>query len=129
MNLNSLQKLVGDTDIYLLDQIMKGRYIVGDTILDAGCGNGRNLHWFLQNDLNVYGIDTDEGSISNLKNSYPHLPADKFMISPVEETIFTDDHFDHIISSAVLHFANSTDQFNKMMVEIRNLLWFINISL
>lgn len=54
----SIHDLIGDTDIYLLDQIMKGRYNANDKILDAGCGNGRNLHWFLLYNISVYGIDT-----------------------------------------------------------------------
>jgi hypothetical protein len=40
--------LLGNTDIYLLDQIMKGRYAPSDILLDAGAGGGRNLHWFVQ---------------------------------------------------------------------------------
>ena len=40
----SVQELIGNTDIYLIDQIMKNRYNQQDKILDAGCGNGRNLH-------------------------------------------------------------------------------------
>lgn len=59
MNQFSIQELIGNTDIYLLDQIMKGRYTPGERILDAGCGNGRNLVWFLKNDFDVYAVDKD----------------------------------------------------------------------
>ena len=48
MKEETIQSLVGNTDIYLLDQIMKERYKRGESILDAGCGEGRNLHWFLK---------------------------------------------------------------------------------
>ncbi|MEO6540841.1 MAG: class I SAM-dependent methyltransferase [Ferruginibacter sp.] len=119
---NSIQQLLGQTDIYLIDQILKGRYVEGDTILDAGCGSGRNLHWFIQNQFNLYGIDSHAEAISKLKNSFPGLPADRFLVSPVEETIFTDNYFDHIISSAVLHFADSTAQFIKMIAEMERIL-------
>ena len=61
-----IQKLLGQTDIYLLDQIMKGRYSAADKILDAGCGTGRNMHWFLQNNFEVYAIDTNEEIINQL---------------------------------------------------------------
>lgn len=40
-------------DIYLLDQIMKGRYDKEDIILDAGCGEGRNLRWFVEMDHDI----------------------------------------------------------------------------
>lgn len=101
---------------------MKSRYNPEDKILDAGCGPGRNMYWFLQNNFNIYGTDISDEAISNLKNQYPDLPADKFLVSSVEETIFPDNHFDHIISSAVLHFANSTVHFHKMMNEMVRIL-------
>ncbi|MGB4845945.1 MAG: class I SAM-dependent methyltransferase [Ferruginibacter sp.] len=115
---NSLQELLGQTDIYLADQIMKGRYTTDDKILDAGCGTGRNLHWFLQNNYNISGIDTNPEAISQLHTQYPNLPAKKFTVSPIEATGFPDNHFDHIICSAVLHFANSIEHFNRMMAEM-----------
>lgn len=101
---------------------MKGRYDPADTILDAGCGTGRNMHWFLQNNFNIYGTDISGDAVRDLVNKYPDLPADKFLVSSVEETSFPDGHFDHIICSAVLHFANSTAQFNKMMIEMTRIL-------
>ncbi len=116
--INSIQSLLGQTDIYLIDQIMKGRYKDDESILDAGCGQGRNMHWFLQNNFNITGLDLSEENIRDLKATYPGLPPNRFMVSAVEQTLFPDAHFDHIISSAVLHFANSTAQFNKMMMEM-----------
>ncbi|MGZ8558240.1 MAG: class I SAM-dependent methyltransferase [Chitinophagaceae bacterium] len=122
MNLNSLQKLVGDTDIYLLDQIMKGRYRQADKILDAGCGTGRNLHWFLQNNMDVYGIDRDVFAINSIKAEHPSMPSEKLQAGSIEKMPFENNFFDHIISSAVLHFAVSTAQFHKMMHEIIRVL-------
>jgi hypothetical protein len=36
-----LQALLGGTDIYLLDQILRGNFAPGMKIFDAGCGGGR----------------------------------------------------------------------------------------
>ena len=101
MKLNSLQKLVGDTDIYLLDQIMKGRYRQTDKILDAGCGTGRNLYWFLQNNMDVYGIDQDPFAINSIKAEHPSISNEKLQVAAVEKMPFENNFFDHIISSAV----------------------------
>ena len=60
MQSNTLIEMVGNTDIYLLDQIMKARYLKGDKVLDAGCGTGRNMFWFINNGITIYGIDADE---------------------------------------------------------------------
>jgi SAM-dependent methyltransferase len=122
MKSNSLQELVGDTDIYLLDQIMKGRYQQTDKILDAGCGKGRNLHWFLNEKMDVYGVDLNPGAINELKAAYPSLPADRLQSYPVEHLPFENNFFDHVISSAVLHFANSISQFQGMLAEMVRVL-------
>jgi 2-polyprenyl-3-methyl-5-hydroxy-6-metoxy-1,4-benzoquinol methylase len=119
---DSIQQLVGNTDIYLLDQIIKGRYDAGSRILDAGCGMGRNLHWYLQNDYTVYGIDTDENSIAILKKENPSMPSGNFNVMPVENMTFDNEAFDHVICSAVLHFANNTGHFFAMMTEVLRIL-------
>lgn len=118
---NNIQSLLGQTDIYLVDQIMKGRYQSGDSILDAGCGGGRNLHWFLQNDFLINGIDSSEVAIENLKKQFPEL-ANSFRVASLEHTPFSDDYFHHIICSAVLHFAENTDHFNAMFTELVRIL-------
>jgi ubiquinone/menaquinone biosynthesis C-methylase UbiE len=118
---NSINELLGDTDIYLLDQVMKGRYGSKDLILDAGCGYGRNLHWFLQNNGNIYGVDQNEAAISTLKNLHPSL-AERFQQAPVEKLPFGDDTFHHVISSAVLHFARDTQHFRDMIAEMTRVL-------
>lgn len=113
-----LSSFLGQTDIYLLDQIMKGRYNEHDKILDAGCGKGRNMHWFLQNDLEIYGIDKNAEAIAQLRSSNPTLPAKRLQVLPVEKMSFPDNYFDHVISSAVLHFAKSTKHFKEMFSEM-----------
>lgn len=118
----SLNVLLGQTDIYLLDQIMKGRYNENEKILDAGCGEGRNMYWFLQNDFAIYGTDINETAIAQLKSANPDLPAERLQIAAVEKSPFTDNYFDHIISSAVLHFANSTQHFKAMFTEMVRVL-------
>jgi tellurite methyltransferase len=121
-NPSSIHEMIGETDIYLLDQIMKGRYEIQDTILDAGCGFGRNMHWFIKNNYAIYGINKNEEAISTLKAKYPSLPGERLLVSPVEQMPFANNYFNHIISSAVVHFANNTQQFYSMITEMLRLL-------
>ena len=120
-HLNSIEEVIGATDIYLVDQIMKGRYKATDTILDAGCGYGRNLHWFLRSKVVIYGTDQDGNAIHELQLRHPAV-AERFRLSAVEKIPFENDRFDHIISSAVLHFANDAGHFRQMMAEMVRVL-------
>lgn len=120
--MNDIQALIGNTDIYLLDQMMKGRYSKDDTILDAGCGGGRNLHWFLLNKMNVYATDVVPQTIPGLPGKDPRFPYERFITCPVEDMPFKDGFFDHIISSAVLHFAKTTVHFFSMLSEMLRVL-------
>ena len=117
-----MQEILGQTDIYLIDQIMKGRYKSSDKILEAGCGGGRNMDWFVKNDFQVYGIDQSEAAILNLKSKYSNLQEERLQIARVEKIPFEDNYFNHIISSAVLHFAKSEDHFKEMMREMLRVL-------
>ena len=122
MQNKSIKSLLGQTDIYLIDQIMKDRYVADDIILDAGCGSGRNMYWFLKNGFTIIGIDINEVAIEELKVNYPGLSENSYLVSPLENTPFARNHFNHIICSAVLHFAKSLAQFSSMFTELVRIL-------
>lgn len=114
-----LQQRYGNIDIYLFDQLLKGTYANCHKILDAGCGGGRNLYYFLQNGFEVYGIDPNPDAIEAVKelskNLSPANPLSNFKIHSAEDMPFDDGHFDLVISSAVLHFAHSEAHFDDMV--------------
>ena len=59
MEVNELNKLLGNIDLYLLDQLLKGRFSKEMMILDAGCGEGRNTHYFIQKGYRIVGVDSN----------------------------------------------------------------------
>ena len=69
----------------------------------------------------IYGVDRDEGAIDHLKDRYPSL-AERFQQASVEKLPFADNYFNHVISSAVLHFARDTHQFYSMIAEMLRVL-------
>ncbi len=116
----NLQKLFGNIDIYVFDQILKGRYAQCKKILDAGCGGGRNIVYFLQlPEYEVYGVDIKQDAIDHVRQLAakisPHTPADHFQLGKVEELPYEDETFDLVICNTVLHFAENTDHFDRMM--------------
>lgn len=120
--MHNIIQLLGHTDIYLLDQIMKGRYVATDTVLDAGAGGGRNLRWFLHEGCTVYATDRSPEALEALRENYPDLPRAQIHLAPVEQLPFPDAFFDHVICSAVLHFADSTRHFEQMFAELARVL-------
>jgi len=121
MNKN-LQQLFGNIDIYLFDQLLKGTYNNCRNVLDAGCGGGRNLVYFLQNGLEVYGIDPNPEAIEAVKellaNVAPANPQQNFILCPAEDMPFDNGSFDLVICSAVLHFAQNHEHFDSMLRSI-----------
>lgn len=117
--MNTLHEQVGDIDIYLLDQILKGRFSPGMKILDAGCGGGRNIIYFLREGYQVYGVDNNPESIAYVRRLAHHLAPqispENFQVADVDQIVFGADQFDVVISSAVLHFASDEDHFRRML--------------
>ena len=109
----------GQIDIYLLDQILKGRIASGDTILDAGCGHGRNLVYFLRSGFEVLAVDSEPDAVSEVTRTAaelaPRLSSDNFRVESLEAMSFADGVADVVISSAVLHFARDDAAFDAML--------------
>jgi tellurite methyltransferase len=126
MNINKLQEALGNTDIYLIDQILKGRFNTKMKILDAGCGEGRNLHWFLKEGFEIYGTDTNKNAINMLgyicRSMNRQDAAENLFDHPLEESLFPPQAFDFIICSAVLHFARNETHFFNMISELDRIL-------
>ncbi|MBB2148634.1 class I SAM-dependent methyltransferase [Pedobacter gandavensis] len=120
-----IQKTFGNIDIYLFDQLAKGTYDECSAILDAGCGTGRNLLYFLKSGVEVFGVDQNPAAISQLRglaSQFSHInPEANFKVSAVEKLPFEPERFDLVISSAVLHFAENLSHFNDML----NSMWSV----
>jgi tellurite methyltransferase len=112
--LSDLRAQFGDIDIYLFDQLLKGRIAPGMRIVDAGCGYGRNLVYLLRNGFEVHGVDADPAGVAAVR-AMPGAVAANFHVASVEDMPFGDGFADVVISSAVLHFAQSDDQFLVMI--------------
>jgi len=116
---NRLSELYGNIDIYLFDQLLKGRYDNVQKLLDVGCGNGRNLHYFLRNGYQVAGIDPDAQAVRRVKDLStalaPDNPLENFVVCPAEDLPYADASFDLVICSAVLHFARDEQHFDSML--------------
>lgn len=118
----NLQEEFGKIDIYLFDQLLKGRVSQSATILDAGCGDGRNLIYFLRRNFEVFGVDSNPACIEYLRlvasKLAPELSAQNFLVADLVALPFPSEKFDVVICSAVLHFAHDEQHFDKMLNEM-----------
>lgn len=117
--MRSLVEQFGPIDIYLFDQLLRGRVAPGMRVLDAGCGSGRNLVYLLQTGFEVYGADASAEAIAQTRALArmlaPSLPAENFRQELIEEMSWPAASFDVALSNAVLHFARDDDHFQAML--------------
>jgi tellurite methyltransferase len=115
----SLQDDFGGIDIYLFDQLLRGRIRPGDRVFDAGCGGGRNLVYLLRSGFEVFAADADAGAVADVRamaaQLAPNLPDANFRAEPLDRLTFPDGFATVVISSAVLHFARTTEDFDAML--------------
>jgi len=90
-----LQQQFGGIDIYLFDQLLKGRITSEMRVLDAGCGGGRNLIYFFRSGFNTSGVDQSSEAIAQIRSLAaqlaPHLPEDNFRAAAIEQMPFDDE--------------------------------------
>lgn len=123
---DDLRDWFGEIDIYLFDQLLKGRIRPGMKILDAGCGGGRNLVYLLRCGMDVSAVDNSREAVEHVRalaaRLAPALPPENFRAEPVEILSFPAGSFDAVLSSAVLHFARDEEQFRAMLLEMWRVL-------
>ena len=123
---DSLREQFGDIDVYLFDQLLRGRIVSGMKVLDAGCGSGRNLIFLLRAGFDVWGVDESEEAIAAVQHLATELareqPPGRFRVECVESMSHDTGSIDVVISSAVLHFARDDSHWLAMVQEMWRVL-------
>lgn len=126
IGLGELTEWFGQIDVYLFDQLLRGRVQPSMRVLDAGCGEGRNLVYLMRAGCDAYGVDCDEKSIAGVRELAseiaPRLPPQNFRVEAVESMSFPDGYFDFVVANALLHFAEDESQFAAMLREMWRVL-------
>jgi len=116
----------GGIDIYLFDQLLRGRFDTRPRVLDAGCGDGRNLVYFLREGFSCFGVDSEPAAIARLRQLAsrlaPHLPDTNFVVGQLDRLDHPDASMDAVVCSAVLHFAEDEAHFGRMVAELWRVL-------
>ena len=116
----------GEIDIYVFDQLLKGRFDSARRVLDAGCGEGRNLAYLLRQGRECFGIDRVPQAIDEIRalaaEIAPALPASNFVLGEIDALPWADGSMDAVICSAVLHFSRDEAHFDRMLDELWRVL-------
>jgi SAM-dependent methyltransferase len=123
---SELKGQFGEIDIYLFDQLLRGRFDGRTRVLDAGCGSGRNLPYLLAHGFDVFALDADAGAVAAVAGLFarlaPALLPGQVQLGKVDALPWPDRSMDGVISSAVLHFARDERHFRAMVHEMWRVL-------
>jgi SAM-dependent methyltransferase len=122
----NLQEQFGQIDIYVFDQILRGNIAAGMTVVDAGCGYGRNLVYLLRMGCEVLALDADAEAVAHVRalagEIAPGLAAENFCVGAIEAMPFRDAVADVVVCNSVLHFAREEQHFLAMVTELWRVL-------
>jgi tellurite methyltransferase len=108
----------GNIDIYVFDQLLRGRIAAGQRIFDAGCGGGRNLVYLLRQGFEICGNDASAAAIAEVRAMAAAIAPESrpdLRVEAIEQTSFPPDSADVVLASAVLHFARDDAHFEAML--------------
>ena len=112
-----LQDQFGEIDIYLFDQLLRGRFDRRPRILDAGSGSGRNLPFFMRHGYQVAAVDREAAAVAAIRKVVPAA-----VLGELDALPWKDATFDAVICSAVLHFARDEPHWQAMVREVWRVL-------
>ncbi|MBL6720036.1 MAG: class I SAM-dependent methyltransferase [Planctomycetes bacterium] len=108
-------------DVYLFDQLVKGRIHPGMRVLDAGCGGGRNARWLVEQGAEVHGVDRNPEALERAAE-HLGLGPERLQVADLEALPFEAAAFDAVLCCAVLHFAADHGAFERMLDELVRVL-------
>jgi SAM-dependent methyltransferase len=121
-----LRETFGEIDIYLFDQLLRGRFDNRPRVLDAGCGDGRNLRFLLTRGCECFATDRDARAVDLVRRMAatlaPAIPEAHFQVADVDRQPWPNASVDVVVCSAVLHFADDTGHFGRMVLELWRVL-------
>ena len=124
MDYKKLNKILGNIDLYLLDQVLKGRFSPEMDLLDAGGGEGRNLPYFIHNNFNITLADKNPDALRLARYLYQNkgINVDNFLETDLENIPLPAKAFDVVLCIAVLHFCTNQNDFKRKLTEINRVM-------
>lgn len=91
----------------------------GATVLDVGCGPGRDVKLLTQQGLNVTGLDLSSGLLEVARNKFPDL---QFVEGDMLNLPFADESYDGVWSNTSLLHLETVEDVNQSLNEMHRVL-------
>lgn len=115
-----LKGALGKMDMYLIDLIQKGYFDKSQSILDVGCGKGRNCVPLLNLGNRIVAVDLVKEVVDVAREKMSEIENADFDVRVGELGVLElgGEKFDFIICNAVLHFARDRSHFKSMFMDL-----------
>ena len=108
----------GSPDDHVVDFIKNYNLLPKSVVLDAGCADGKNSTWLINNGFDVHGIDISPTVITRIRQK---IKAGKFKSGDIISTGYQNNFFDAIVDAGAMH-VNPTDNFKEIFKEYYRIL-------
>ena len=101
----------------------KNQSYPGQTILDIGCGDGRNIPFLSALGFNVHGLDISQEIIDKCHHNLTYNKAAAFLnVGSNSKAPYSSSFFDYILGCHSLYYVQQGDSFKANLKEMHRLL-------
>jgi hypothetical protein len=116
---HDLPAFFGSIDIYLFDQLLKGRLQPGCACSTRAAAAGATCPTSCATASTCARSTRTPQAVAAVRRLAaelaPRLPPENFRVEALDALSFPDEHFDAVVASAVLHFADDDAHFRAMV--------------
>jgi 2-polyprenyl-3-methyl-5-hydroxy-6-metoxy-1,4-benzoquinol methylase len=99
-------------DIYLLDLVLRGTIRPNASVLDIGCGAGRNLPFLAHAGATITAVDANPSTVAACSQLLAQMPGSHTCKIATLPNLGLNQQFDAVVCIAVLHFAPDQSAFH-----------------
>lgn len=93
--------------------------IDGLSVLDAGCGEGKNAVYLAAKGARVDAFDISELALANARSAWPHTKQITWNIGDVRNSKFPKAQYDIVIAYGLLHCLESFDEIQSAIIKFQ----------